>query len=164
MLDVERFDGGAHDPACGVGTIPGVLESRGLPSSGADIIDRAGGKFPLRDFLIPIPSPVWPNIICNPPASKLVAFVKQALRRVRAGRPVALLAPLKWAASQSRYALFSRPQMERVIILSRRPSIPPGGLLQVRGEAIRKGGSIDFAWYLWRVGKTKPGTRVGWLK
>ena len=52
LLDAERFDGGAHDPACGVGTIPGVLESRGLPSSGADIVDRAGGKFALRDFLI----------------------------------------------------------------------------------------------------------------
>ena len=87
LRDVERFDGGAHDPACGVGTIPGVLESRGLPSSGADIVDRAGGKFALRDFLIPIRSSVRPNIICNPPASKLVAFVEQALRRVRAGRP-----------------------------------------------------------------------------
>ena len=71
-------------------------------------------------------------------------------------RLVAVLAPLKWAASQGRYALFSRPEMERVIVLSRRPSIPPGELLRVRGEAIRKGGSIDFAWYLWRVGKTKP--------
>jgi hypothetical protein len=80
LLDVERFDGGAHDPACGVGAISGLLESRGLPSSGADIVDRAGGKFALRDFLIPIPSSVWPNIICNPPASKLVAFVEQALR------------------------------------------------------------------------------------
>src|SRR5271169_4700473 len=74
LLDAERFDGGAHDPACGAGTIPGVLEARGLPASGADIVDRAGGKFALRDCLIPIPSPVWPNIICNPPASKLVAF------------------------------------------------------------------------------------------
>ena len=41
LLDAERFDGGAHDPACGVGAIPGVLASRGLPSSGADIVDRA---------------------------------------------------------------------------------------------------------------------------
>jgi hypothetical protein len=54
--------------------------------------------------------------------------------------------------------------MERMIILSRRPSIPPGGLLQAQGEAIRKGGSIDCAWYLWRVGKAHGGARVGWLK
>ena len=77
---------------------------------------------------------------------------------------MAVLAPLKWAASQGRYALFSRPEMERMIILSRRPSIPPGALLQAKGEAIRKGGSIDFAWYLWRVGKAHAGARVGWLK
>jgi hypothetical protein len=164
LLDAERFDGGAHDPACGAGTIPGVLEARSLPASGADIVDRAQGRFPLRDFLVPIPSPAWPNIICNPPASKLVAFVEQALRRVEPGGLVAVLAPLKWAASQGRYPLFTRPEMERVIVLSRRPSIPPGALLEARGEAIRKNGSIDFGWYLWRVGKTKAGTEIGWLK
>ena len=164
LLDAERFDGGAHDPACGVGTIPDVLASRGLPFTGADIVDRAQGKFALRDFLIPIPSPAWPNIVCNPPASKLMAFVEQALAQVEPGGLVAVLAPLKWAASQGRYALFSRPEMERVVILSRRPSIPPGALLQAKGEGIRKGGSIDFAWYLWRVGKAHAGARVGWLK
>jgi hypothetical protein len=46
-------------------------------------------------------------------ASKLVAFVEKALRRVEPGGLVAVLAPLKWAASQGRYALFSRPEMER---------------------------------------------------
>jgi hypothetical protein len=92
LLDAERFGGGAHDPACGAGAIPGVLESRGLPASGADIADRAGGKF------------------------------------------------------------------------ARRPSIPPGALLQANCEGIRKGGSIDFAWYVWRVDKTRPGAEIGWLK
>jgi hypothetical protein len=77
---------------------------------------------------------------------------------------VAVLAPLKWAASQSRYALFSSPEMERMIMLSRRPSIPPGTLLQAKGEGTRKGGSIDFAWYLWRVGTAHAGALVGWLK
>ena len=124
LLDAERFDGGAHDPACGVGAIPGVLASRGLPSSGADIVDRARGKFALRDFLIPIPSPAWPNIICNPPASKLVPFVEQALAQVEPGGLVAVLAPLKWAASQGRYALFSRPEMERMVVLQPPPLMP----------------------------------------
>jgi len=164
LLDAERFDGGAHDPACGVGAIPDVLASRGLPSSGADIVDRAQGKFALRDFLIPIPSPAWPNIVCNPPASKLIPFVEQALAPVEPGGLVAVLAPLKWAASQGRYDLFSRPEMERVVILSRRPSIPPGELLKAEGEAIRKCGSIDFGWFLWRAGKGKPGPRIDWLK
>ena len=39
------------------------------------------------------------------------------------------------------YALFPRPEMERMVVLSRRPSIPPGELLKAEGEAIRKGGS-----------------------
>jgi hypothetical protein len=63
-----------------------------------------------------------------------------------------------------RYALFPRPEMEQMVVLSRRPSIPPGEFLQAKGEAIRKGGSIDFAWYLRRVGKAHAGARVGWLK
>jgi hypothetical protein len=57
LLDAERFDGGAHDPACGVGTIPGVLQSRGLPASGADIVDRARGRFVL---------PIWPTRFAAP--------------------------------------------------------------------------------------------------
>jgi hypothetical protein len=164
LLDAERFDGGAHDPACGVGTIPGVLASRDLPASGADIVDRAQGRFEVRDFLIPIPSPAWSNVICNPPASKLVAFVEQALAQVEPGGLVAVLAPLKWAASQGRYALFSRPEMERIVVLSRRPLCPPGALLQAQGEGLRRCGSIDFAWYLWRGGKAHADARVGWLK
>ena len=51
LLDAERFDGGAHDPACGVGTIPDVLASRGLPFSGADIVDRARREIRLARFL-----------------------------------------------------------------------------------------------------------------
>ena len=109
LLDAERFDGGAQDTACGVGAIPDVLASRGRPFTGADIVDRAQGKFALRDFLIPIPSPAWPNIICNPPASKL-PFVEQALAQVEPGGLMAVLAPLKWAGSQGRYALFSAPR------------------------------------------------------
>jgi hypothetical protein len=100
VLDTVQFGSGAHDPACGVGTIPDVLASRGLPFTGADIVDRAQGKFALRDFLIPIPSPAWPNIVCNPPASKLIPFVEQALAQVEPGGLVAVLAPLKWAASR----------------------------------------------------------------
>ena len=138
LLDAERFDGGAQDTACGVGAIPDVLASRGRPFTGADIVDRAQGKFALRDFLIPIPSPAWPNIICNPPASKL-PFVEQALAQVEPGGLMAVLAPLKWAGSQGRYALFFRPETERMVVLSRRPSCPPGALLQAQGEGVRRG-------------------------
>ena len=161
LLDVERFDGGAHDPACGVGTIPDVLKARGMPASGYDIVDRAQGRFPVADFLCSRDSYV--NIICNPPATKLVSFVERALILIERGGRVAVLAPLKWAASQSRYALFSRPEMEAVIVLSRRPSIPPGELLKAEGEGIRKGGSIDFAWFVWRAGKTRKGAAINWV-
>ena len=114
---------------------------------------------------IPISSPARPNIICNPPASKLVAFVEQALRRVRAGRlgGGGARAAQMGGLARSLRPVF-RPEMERMVVLSRRPSCPPDALLQAQGEGVRKGGSIDFAWYLWRVGKAHAGARVGWLK
>ena len=50
VLDAERFDGGAHDPACGVGAIPGVLASRGLPSSRAPTSSTGAREIRLARF------------------------------------------------------------------------------------------------------------------
>ena len=41
---------------------------------------------------------------------------------------------------------------------------PPGEFLRAKGEAIHKGGAIDFGWYLWRADKTRPAAEIGWLK
>ena len=51
-----------------------------------------------------------------------------------------------------RYVLFARPEMELVLILSERPSVPPGEFLELYGEGERKGGSLDFAWLVFRRG------------
>jgi hypothetical protein len=40
--------------------------------------------------------------------------------------------------------------MDHVLVLSRRPSIPPGDVLAAGGLA--KGGSIDFAWFVFQSG------------
>jgi hypothetical protein len=75
-----------------------------------------------------------------------------------------VVAPVKWLSSQGRHALFSAPETELVLMLSRRPSMPPGAVLVEQGEACRGGGSIDFAWVVWRKAKSdNEGAEIRWV-
>ena len=75
------------------------------------------------------------------------------------GGIIAIVAQAKFLYSQGRYQLFQRRDMDCVIHLSRRPSMPPGKLLAEKGEACRGGGSMDYCWAVWRLGR-KPGPAV----
>lgn len=44
LLRVERFSGLSWDPACGIGTIPNVMEAAGFDVGGSDIVDRSGKR------------------------------------------------------------------------------------------------------------------------
>ena len=162
LFDHIELVGALHDPCCGLGTIPDVAMRRDIPATGADIADRANGRFDVRDFLTD--TAVYPNIVCNPPYQNRQAprFVQHALGHVQPGGSVAMLVPISFLASQQRYTLFVRPDTELVLILSRRPSLPPGELLQERGEAIRGNGSTDFCWVAWRRGRTEGAPRIVW--
>lgn len=152
---------GAHDPCCGMGTIPDRLFTKhGFRATGADLIDRAAGRFPVRDFLAD--KNTYPSIVSNPPFRMAPKIVEHALMATYNGGLVAVIGQAKFLFSQVRHPLFVRPEMESVIIFSRRPSMPPGKLLMEKGEACRGGGSLDFAWFVWRVGKTAPGCSIDW--
>lgn len=142
LRDRVGFLGGIHDPCCGMGTIPKVFGG-----SGADLIDRGYG-YPARDFLRD--TSTYDNIVMNPPYKTGQAMIEHALKQTR--DRVAALVQLKFLASRRRHELFSRPDLESVIVLSRRPSMPPGEELRKKGEAIRRNGSIDFCWVVWRRG------------
>ena len=139
-----QFLGKVHDPCCGMGTIPKVLNG-----TGADLVDRGYG-FTVLDFLMD--NTFQPNIVTNPPYGIAEQIIEHAFRL--ALDRVAVLVQVKFLASQRRHALFERagadPALERVIMFSRRPSMPPGRMLAEHGEAIRGGGSIDFCWVVWR--------------
>ncbi len=151
LLREVLFDGPIHDPAAGIGTI--VDACREFPVSfgvvtGADIVDRAHGKFKVQDFLKD--DHPRKNVITNPPYKLAEAFAYRAL--MVAQRRVALLVNLKFLASQRRYILFQETPVEHVLVCSQRPSMPPGEWLIKEGEKIRGGGSIDFAWIVWGRG------------
>jgi hypothetical protein len=147
IFEKVAFQGAIHDPCCGMGTI--VKAAKPHRSHGADIVDRGYG-FPVRDYLKN--TSLYDNIVTNPPYNIAQDIIEHALLRVR--YRVAVLTQLKFLSSQGRYKLFNNSWMEKVIIFSRRPSMPPGVMLQKHGEAIRGGGSIDYCWLVWN--KTHP--------
>lgn len=157
LFDVERFKGMIYDPACGLGTIPKVAESRGLPSYGSDIAERGYGLSG-KDFLT-TPHPSVANIVCNPPFKLAEAFLYRALEI--ASYKVAFLLRLTFLEGQKRRALFANTPLARVHVCSSRISMPPGAALAA-GTVERGGGSVAFAWYVWEHGYDGKPT-LNWL-
>jgi hypothetical protein len=152
-----------HDPCAGGGTIVDRALARGFRATGADIVDRADGRFPTLDFLTD--TATYPNLVTNPPylpKEQGPAFVKHALRRVVPGGHVALLVSLNFFASRGRHQIFADPQCELILFLSRRPSMPPGQVLRVFGEAIRKNGSTDYGWAVFQRDRHCGQTQARW--
>jgi hypothetical protein len=152
--------GSIHDPCCGMGTVVDVVTSKGLQATGADIADRASGRFPIQDFLSD--ETKYTNLVFNPPYRLTLKFVHHALDLVAHGGNVAALVPLGFLASQRRHPLFSRPECALALVLSRRPSLPPGDLLKQCGESIRHSGSIDYVWVAWQRGRVASYTEIRW--
>jgi hypothetical protein len=153
--DRTDFKDGFYDPACGVGTIPLRATARGIHAEGSDLVDRPKAvpfPFRVRDFLEKRTfAAQWPAIVMNPPNKLATAFIEKALEETRRGGVVAALAPLSFLASKDRHGFFKRREMERVIILSRRPSMPDGDAL-LAGAVKQSGGKTNYAWLILRVG------------
>jgi hypothetical protein len=159
LLKRVQFPMGLHDPCCGGGTIPFRARELGFTATGSDLRERAPG-WRVLNFLRD--EDTYSSIVTNPPYNIAVPIIEHALRHVQQGGFVCALVQAKFLFSQKRKELFERVDMERVIILSRRPSMPPGEALSEHGESIRGGGSIDFCWVVWRVGKGEPGALIEW--
>lgn len=144
LFDLVDMSGTVLDPSCGGGTGLEWCRARGVHAIGSDIVDRGAGAC-VADFLAPDYPWTADNVICNPPYKLTVDFAHKALAVTR--RRVALLVPLPFLCSQRRYPLFRDTPVSHVIVLSKRPSMPPGG------RGIRaSGGKEDFCWIVWTLG------------
>lgn len=162
LLQAVDFVGPIWDPCCGCGTIPKTIQRCGNITNGyggSDLVYRGYGEGG-RDFLAD-PGP-WFNLIFNPPYNIAEQFILHALDV--ASCKVAALVNLKFLASQGRRERLFKPHPPAaVLILSRRPSMPPGG-----SGIEAKGGTADYCWVVWEneiVRKADPGKHpiVGWL-
>ncbi len=156
LLDVEEFaDSTTWDPACGSGNIPRAFRARGYGINGTDLVDRGGCDWTM-DFLAEHPADyLYSNIVTNPPFNLATEFLLRALPLTT--DKVCILQRLAWLEGKARRQVFESTPLARVWVFSSRISMPPGGSNQPA-----KGGSVAFAWYVWKHGHQGPPT-LGWI-
>ena len=157
VLGPAEFAKGIYDPCCGIGTIPQAAQRFQLQALGSDIIDRQRqvGLFNfagLRDFLDKrTQAGCWPSMVFNPPYGETQKFIEKALTETQPGGVVAVLTRMSFLSAQARYNFFRQPEMERAIILSKRPSMPDGDVL-LAGKVKRGNGKTNYLWLVFRSG------------
>jgi len=157
LFERVRFEGAIHDPACGGGNIPTVARRHGYVSTGGDIADRGFEGVELGDFLAS--TKTRENIVSNPPYVLAEKFVTHALRVIEGRGQVAMLVRLAFLEGQTRgRRLFGPTPPARVLIFSRRPSMPPGN-----SHSEAKGGKTAYCWCVWEPGYLGE-PRLGWLR
>ncbi len=143
LINSVPFARTIHDPACGSGKIPKTFAEHGFVVTGSDLCDRGYGKPNVNFFQDQI---LRDNIVTNPPYNLSERFILHALNFT--AYRVAILARVAFLNGQARYkTLYTRHVPEKVVILSRRPSMPPGGQ-----DIIPVGGKTDFCWIVWNNG------------
>ncbi|WP_052730176.1 hypothetical protein [Sphingomonas sp. SRS2] len=161
------FLGKVGDPCCGLGTIPSAARAYGYDTVAADLHDRGYEHLDaVADFLTDASTfEGIDNLVFNSPYSYrpriAEAFVRRALELAR--HKVAALVPIKWLCTQVRFDLFAKFPPKEVLVLSTRPSMPPGNKIAELGDRAFKGGTIDYCWVIWEIGYTGP-TDTRWIK
>jgi hypothetical protein len=148
LINNVNFLGHIHDPACGTGTIPQEFErAGGFTVSGCDVANRGYGFAPVN--FLSDSNNFYENIVTNPPYNRSEDFIKHGIKQ--ALHRIAILARITFLASQRRFKLFTEFPPEKIVVLSRRPSMPPGGL-----GIYPEGGKTDYCWIVWNKEYTGP--------
>lgn len=164
--EIEFESEAIWDPSCGRGTILDVARRRGFRTFGSDIVDRyrpGGHDFARADFLTLRAGATGASvsIVNNPPYNEpepMIAekFVLHALK-LRGWHRAAFLVPLEFQCGQRRFeSIYSRYQPSHVVSLMQRPSMPPGQMLEERGESCRGGGMQDYCWVVFTLNWRGP--------
>jgi hypothetical protein len=166
LADTINFGGNAiWDPCAGGGTIPSVFFDRGARVFASDVVERSPWIAGLHDATFPCP-PIWLptegriSVVTNPPFRLAEAITRSML--ALADHRVCILQQLSFLASAARHRLFTEFPPSDILILSKRPSMPPGTMIAEMGDKAFRSGTTDFCWIVW----TKPHdreTRTRWL-
>ena len=95
-----RFDwvaGGFHDPFVGSGSTVAAAARHGITATGADLADRFGGRFPVRDFFTD--TTCYSNLVTNPPFVRAAEAIEYGLDHLRDGGRIAILADLNFLSA-----------------------------------------------------------------
>lgn len=139
LLDMVTFNGEIHDGCCGSGIIPKVAIARGYQATGADLYNRGYG-FGTCDFLLD--DTQRDNIVTNPPYNLAEKMFAHACLHAR--HKVAFLLRISFLAGpRRRDKLFSIHRPSEVVVLSKQPSMSPGGT-----DVPAKNGTADYIWLI----------------
>lgn len=167
------------DPSAGSGRTLVTFAENGFRLFASDVVNRIDAslfdpelapapEFFSADFTETNAAPARCSIVGNPPYSYIEGIAEAFARRalMLTTRRVCMVLPIKWLASQGRFALFAEDHPpQAVMILTQRPSMPPGDLIEAFGTKAFSGAVVDYAWFVWDVTRPTPRheTRIIWL-
>jgi hypothetical protein len=157
--NINIFDRTILEPACGKGHIADVLIEEGLDIIAFDIIDRGYEHQKDKiDFFV-YDDDVNYNIITNPPYKFAKEFIEHSLDIVKPGSYVCMLLKITFLEGKGRYDMFKNNPPYKVLIFSNRINCSKQGDFEKDSEY---GGSVGYAWYIWKKGYTgKP--EIDWI-
>lgn len=168
LFDVVNFDDSwIWDPCAGGGNIPEVARARNRFVIATDLVDRGyrhldqtWDVFSTGGVPLCVKPSMKISVVTNPPFALAAKIVQRMLTLV--DFRLAIIQQLSFLASRARYELFSEFPPSDVLILSKRPSMPPGHMIAEMGDKAFKGGTSDFCWIVWSRPHDRP-TTMRWL-
>lgn len=105
--------------ACGEGHLSEVLKSHGYEVKSTDLIDRGYGE--KQDFLQCTGSNEFAvDIVTNPPFKLAEHFVEKGMDLITPGHKVCLFLKVQFLESKSRYKLFKKHPLKKLLVYSER--------------------------------------------
>lgn len=155
FLDVYTLNKNVWEVACGLGHLSEVLKQRDYKVYSTDIKNYGyAGQNRTLNFLsnevLPQPQEglLECDILTNPPYTRALEFVKQALNIIEDGYNVVMFLRLQFLEGQARKAFFEKNPPKEIYVFSKRMNcINPFGVNQ-------KSSAICYAWFVWQKGFT----------
>ncbi len=153
LLDKRSFNKHIYEPACGLGTLSDVLLNHGYKVYSTDIknygyaLQNKTLNF-LSSEVLPQPNEglLQCDILTNPPYSKALEFIKQALAIIEDGYHVVMFLRLQFLEGKARRVFFNENPPKEIYVFSERMNcINPYGVNQ-------KSSAICYAWFIWQKG------------
>lgn len=139
------------EPACGMGHLSKVLESKGYNVLSTDLINRGYGIVDVdSDFLngkYYTHTYYEGDILTNPPYKYAMEFVETALNKIRSGYYVIMFLKIQFLEGQARRELFKKYPPKYIYVNSKRQ------MCYMNGDISKKISSATcYCWYIWEKG------------
>lgn len=160
------------DGSCGTGSTLDVAKQFGHQTIGSDIVDRQAKHKFFRGNILQITSIPKPpegkamSYLSNPPYSYQPDICEKIMRRTMDWplRRAVFIVPIAFLNGQARWRFFMEEfNPSHVLIYSRRPTMPPGHLIDEMATPF-EGGMADYCAIAFSGPRHKWRTELRWLK